>query len=367
MLSVGCESDLDTMEGMYRKALIIGKFMPLHKGHKSLVEFAKSRAESVDMLVTAHEGESIPLHLREAWARDTFANDNRVAVYGYLYDVAELNESSESDLKSSHEWADYLMKVHSPMKDVDVIIGSERYVQYMADYLRIDYIIYDEKRENLKISATQIKSDIIRYWDYLVPAVKRHYVTHICICGSESTGKSTTCKRLEEQYGFVTMIPEIGRCLVGKSELCSMEVLQKIYDIHYRLLKAVHDDPPTPIILWDTDSITTLSYFTFIFRYVPLVQIKGYVDESEYTEQDLYREVIKADKYFFFESNIDFHDDGTRYSESEARLLSINHLQAYAFFGIVPEIVTTDERFQVVEQYILNKKNELIKAFSERK
>jgi hypothetical protein len=163
------------------------------------------------------------------------------------------------------------------------------------------------------------------------------------------------------------MIPEIGRCLVGKSELCSKEVLQKIYDIHYRLLEAVYDDPPSPVILWDTDSITTLSYFSYIFRHDPLVQIKGYTDESEYTEHDLCREIIKADKYFFFESNIAFHDDGTRYSESDAHLLSQNHLQAYAFFGIVPEIVTTDERFQVVEQYVLNKKNELVKAFSERK
>lgn len=100
------------------------------------------------------------------------------------------------------------------------------------------------------------------------------------------------------------MIPEIGRCLVGKSELCFIEVLQKIYDIHYRLLKAVHEDPPTSIVLWDTDSITTLSYFSYIFGNVHLVQIRGYDDESEFTEQELWHEVIRADKYFFFESNI---------------------------------------------------------------
>ena len=111
-------------------------------------------------------------------------------------------------------------------------------------------------------------------------------------------GKFTMCKRLEEQYGYVTMIPEIGRCLVGKSELCSIEVLQKIYDIHYRLLKAVHEDPPTPIVLWDTDSITTLSYFNYIFRNVPLVRIRGYKDESEFSEQELWHEIIRADKYF---------------------------------------------------------------------
>lgn len=352
------------MDGVFKKALVIGKFMPLHKGHISLIDFAKSKAETVDMLVTAHEQESIPMQLRESWARETFRDDDRVNVFGYLYSPEELNESSESDLKSSHEWADYLAKVHGGMKEVDVIIGSEKYVKYMADYLGIASIIYDEQRENLSISASKIKGDIIRYWDYLAPVVKRHYVHHICVCGSESTGKSTTCKRLEEQYGFVTMIPEIGRCLVGKSELCSMEVLQKIYDIHHRLLKAVHDDPPTPIILWDTDSITTLSYFSYLFKGVPLVQIRGYEDESEYSEQDLVHDVLKADKYFFFESNIGFHDDGTRFCESEARLLSMSHLQAYAFFGIVPDIVTCSNRLEVVDQYIQERLSELKQIFA---
>lgn len=145
------------MDGVFKKALVIGKFMPLHKGHITLIDFAKSKAETVDMLVTAHEQENIPMQLRESWARETFRDDDRVNVFGYLYSPEELNESSESDLKSSHEW---------------------------ADYLGIASIIYDERRENLSISASQIKGDIIRYRDYLAPAVKRHYVHHICICGS---------------------------------------------------------------------------------------------------------------------------------------------------------------------------------------
>ena len=331
------------MNDKYRRALVIGKFQPLHKGHMALIEFAKSLADRVDMLVTAHAGEQIPLDLRRKWAQETYVDDDRVAVYGYLYDPMELNESSESDLDSSREWADYLMKIHPGMKDVDVIVGSERYVQYMADYLGISYAVYDQMRERLKVSATMIKSDPVRYWDYLAPAVKRYYVSHVCICGSESTGKSTTCRKLEEQYGHVTMIPEIGRCLVGKSELCSVEVLHEIYDIHHRLLKAVYHDPPTPIVIWDTDNITTLSYCTYLFGDLP----------EELTD------VVKADKYFFFASNIEFHDDGTRFSEDQARLLSDHHLRTYASFGIFPEIVNDEDRYGIVEDYITTKINQL--------
>ena len=274
----------------YNKALVIGKFQPLHKGHLALIDFAATQANEVLVCVTAHEKEIIPLNRRLSWVKESYEQNEFVSVCGLSYDPTRLNESSVSDLKSSEDWADYLKAHFDGFSEIDVIVGSEMYVKYMADYLGIGYIIYDEKRENIHISATEIKSDIIRYWDYLAPAVKRSLVRHICICGSESTGKTTVCKKLEEKYNFVTMIPEIGRCLVGKSELCSIDTLKKIYAIHNELLRAVKYDPPTPIVLWDTDNITTLSYFTYLYPNRCVTEI---------TEG---REVCLADIYFFFES-----------------------------------------------------------------
>lgn len=350
------------MDRKYIKALVIGKFQPLHKGHMSLIEFAKTQAQTVDMLVTAHDGEQIPIGDRFRWASETYASDACVSVFAYSYDPDVLSSSSESDVELSRQWADYLVSVHPGMKEVDVIVGSEKYVQFMAEYLGISYAIYDEQRENMKISATMIKGDMVKYWDYLSPAAKRSYVRHICICGSESTGKSTTCKRLEEEYGFVTVIPEIGRCLVGKSELCSLETLQKIYEIHRSLLEAVCFDPPTPIILWDTDSLTTLSYFRYLYPDLPITDIMA--EHGEMTEQDLLDSVIKADKYFFFESNIGFHDDGTRFTEDEARQLSSSHINEYLRSGIKPEVVTASDRYSVVEQWVLASVDQLVSAFS---
>ena len=356
--SPGNLNQLVDMDKKFKKALVIGKFQPLHKGHLALIDYAKDNAEQVDMLVTANENEEIPLAQRFDWAQETFSEDSCVNVYGYLYDPKMLTASSESDLQSSKDWADYLMKVHVGMHEVDVIIGSERYVQYMADYLGISYMIYDEKRDNLKISATLLKSDIIRYWDYLAPAVKRTYVRHICICGSESTGKSTTCKRLEENHDFVTMIPEIGRCLVGKSELCSLLALQNIYAIHHQLLSAVTFDPPTPVIIWDTDSITTISYFKYLYPDLTLNVLKDKCVSSSKSE------VNKADKYYFFVSNIEFKDDGTRFSEDEAKILAGSHLQTYLDYGISPEIITASDRYNIVESAILAFIDELKNTFA---
>lgn len=337
----------------YNKALVIGKFMPLHKGHLALIDFAATQAETVSVCVTGHKGEVVSCAVRALWVIESYAQNFSINVRNLSYDPSKLNESSVSDLKSSVEWAEYLKAELEDFFEIDVIIGSEMYVKYMADYLGIGYIIYDEKRENMPISATDIKGDIIRYWDYLSPAAKRSYVQHICICGSESTGKSTVCKRLEEEYGFVTMIPEIGRCLVGKSELCEVETLKKIFSIHNDLLLAVKNDPPTPIILWDTDNITTLSYLAFLHA----------VNENVIDEVMGERQAVLADKYFFFEPNIAFHDDGTRFDPTEARLLSAHHKYMYSNFDIMPEFVSVDNRQEVVRQYILQEIEKLKHTF----
>ena len=335
----------------YNKALVIGKFQPLHKGHLALIDFANTQANTVVVCATAHNGEIIPLNQRISWLNESYIDNSSVIIYGLSYDPNQLNSSSVSDLKSSEEWAEYLKANLNDFSEIDVIIGSEMYVKYMADYLNIGYIIYDEKRVNLHISATDIKRDIVRYWDYLSPAAKRSYVQHICICGSESTGKSTTCKRLEEEYNFVTTIPEIGRCLVGKSEICEQKTLIKIFAIHHDLLTAVKQDPPTPFILWDTDNITTLSYFTFLYPDKDMHEIMGE------------RQAILADKYFFFESNIKFYNDGTRLESSEALMLRNHHLFMYSKFGISPEIITTDERCKVIRQYMLKGIENLNRTF----
>lgn len=330
------------MKKQYHRALVIGKFQPLHKGHLALIDFAKEQADYVTVCVLAHDGELIPLEQRVEWVKKSFYLNNEISVGGYSYDPKILTESSESDLKSSHEWAEYLCEVCEDFSEVDVIVGSEQYVKYMADYVGIHHLVYDEKREMLRISATDIKSDVLRYWDYLSPAVKQGYVKHICICGSESTGKSTTCKRLEEDYDFVTMIPEIGRCLVGKSEICEVKTLQKILEIHYSLLEAIKNDPPTPIMLWDTDNITTMSYYSFLFP--------GKAPNEILQNKEL----LKADKYFFFESNIPYHSDATRLEQDSAWELRNHHLKTYFEFGISPQLVSSDERCEIVRHYILD-------------
>jgi HTH-type transcriptional repressor of NAD biosynthesis genes len=334
----------------YKKALVIGKFMPLHKGHIGLINFACENAEMVLVCVLAHRKECIPLDRRVNWVKDSMYA-GVVSACGLMYDADVLNSSSNSDIESSIAWAEYLKNQLEDFESIDVVVGSELYVKFIAEYLGIQYLIYDDKRLQINISATTIKNDVIKNWDYLAPSVKRTYAKHICICGSESTGKTTVCNTIERECEYVTVIPEIGRCIVGKSELCSIKQLCEIYDIHYKLLEVVVNDPPTPFVLWDTDNLTTLSYVRFLFPDA---------DDSTLTKQ---RPLLLADKYFFFESNIKFVDDNTRLNEETAQALRNNHIITYQQAGVLLEQVTND-RLEKVKQYLYDEIETLKNIFN---
>lgn len=324
----------------YNNAMVIGKFMPFHKGHVSLINLARVNSSRTYVFVLGNDNESISLRLREQWVHKYYKDCEDVLVLAHKYDDTKLNSSSESDRKSSEEWAEELRRYVSNF-GIDVIFGSEPYVQYMAEYLGIKYVIYDEERKNVHISATDIRNDIITNWDYLTPYVKQYFARHICICGSECSGKTTVCKALEDKYEYVTMIPEIGRCLVGNSNTCTRKNLDDILRIHEQLLKAVLFDPPTPIVIWDTDNITTLSYYKYLFEEKPFVT-----------------DIPLARDYFFFDVLKDYKKGVTRLDEKQALELRNNHLYMYDKFNIHPRFIAENEdRIEIVEEYVKEKMN----------
>ena len=311
---------------MSSKALVIGKFMPFHKGHKALIDFAAIQSKNVKILVLSHDKESISGEQRAKWIKESYDVDYscnaELEIKVIHYDASQLNSSSESDIKSSQEWCDFLK---TELEDITIIVGSEKYVQYMAEYANKYFAFFDIDREQIPISASKIKENPLTYWDYLTPAVKRTYAHHICICGTESSGKTTLSTLLEKKFDYVTMIPEIGRCLVGNAVTCEKTTLYSVLSIHKTLLKKVKNNPPTPIIVWDTDNLTTASYLKYFFN-------------------DIYdMDVPLADIYFFLDNNIPYEKDATRVEEFIAKDLKNHHLNIYKERGIKPYILKDKE------------------------
>ena len=305
---------------METKALIIGKFMPLHKGHVNMILSAADKYDNVDVCLLYHDDEDIKIAHRMTWLQNEFRTVNNINICSLRYDPNVLNSSSESDLISSQQWWDYLKKYFT---NTTHIVGSEKYVQYMAEYAGLDYEIFDEQRNIVPISATEIRKDFVKNWHYLANSVQRDLALYICVCGTESSGKTTLCNIIAKQLGYVPIIPEIGRCLIANAETMSYYDLMTMFKIHNELLHASKRMPASPIILWDTDNITTISY------------CKHFIDDETHTQSDFLKnmfEIPLADEYVFLNNSILYAATPDRISEDEANKLKETHIQAYKTF-----------------------------------
>src|SRR5574337_1823762 len=55
---------------------ILGKFMPIHRGHMYLIEYAKQYVDHLTVLVCSLEREPIPGQLRYGWVKELFPDVN---------------------------------------------------------------------------------------------------------------------------------------------------------------------------------------------------------------------------------------------------------------------------------------------------
>jgi len=176
--------------------LIVGKFYPPHRGHKHLIDFARSRADELSVIVCQKPDESPRGELRAAWLREIHPDAN-VLLIDDIYD--------EQD---SRVWADNSVRWLGFVPDM--VFTSEDYGERFAHFLGCEHILVDKDRQTVPISGTAVRSNPLGCWDFLEPPVRAWYAKRICLVGAESTGKTTLARMLAEHYQTV-WVPEYGR------------------------------------------------------------------------------------------------------------------------------------------------------------
>ncbi|MEL7162964.1 MAG: adenylyltransferase/cytidyltransferase family protein, partial [Bacteroidota bacterium] len=130
--------------------LVLGKFMPLHRGHLTLIDFALTYCDRLTVLLCAEANEPISGADRERWLRTTYAKHPRVTVRRFDYVDDDLPATSESSRAISALWTERL-RMLAP--ETEMIIGSEDYVRYVAEIWGIHHRIFDLDRRTIPISA----------------------------------------------------------------------------------------------------------------------------------------------------------------------------------------------------------------------
>lgn len=255
-----------------RTGLIIGKFMPMTKGHIGLIEFGLENCDKLIVAVCSLRSEPIDGHLRFNWAKKHFYNNSKVEVVHIT--TEDLPNSSESSRYISKIWAEYLKGL---FPEVNIIFASEKYGEYVAEYMDADYMLYDVERKTIPISATMVRQEPFKYWDYIPEVVKPFYVKKVCIFGPDSCGKSTLTMNLAK-YFKTSFVPELARCMFEWSDLLiddlNMNHLEQFAKLQYEAVNSMKHFA-NKVLFCDSDNITTQIYSEVYCGYVT-EEIKKY-------------------------------------------------------------------------------------------
>ncbi len=174
---------------------VVGKFYPPHRGHKHLIDSARSQVDHLVVMVAHHPSQRIPGELRKAWL-ETIHPD---------CDIRLVPDELEDD---SRQWAEFTIRYLG--RAPDVVFTSEEYGWDFARHMGCRHVSIDQPRAMVPISGTRIRAAPLDHLDWLEPCVRAHFVRKVVLIGAESTGMTTLARLLAEHFRTV-WVPEYGR------------------------------------------------------------------------------------------------------------------------------------------------------------
>ena len=313
-----------------KTGLVLGKFMPLHRGHMALIQFALLHCDKLIVMICASPKEPISGEVRQQWLLKEYGSNPRIHIVLTNYHEDYLPNTSVSSHNVSWLWAKFIKDSLPP---IDIIFTSEPYGDYVAEFLNIEHKCFDQPRSLFNIAASSILKEPFLHWYYLPDSVKPFFTKKICISGSESTGKSTLTENLAK-YFQTTYVPEMARWVIETTEEVKFDDLYKIANLHaqeikIQLLKA------NKLLICDTDVNITKSYSKYLFNRT--LQVEDWIEEAN-----------KFHLHIFLDTDCPYVQDGTRLNEKERNQLSHYHLKQLQESGISYHTIggTWEQRFQ---------------------
>lgn len=243
----------------HQKGLIIGKFMPPHKGHEYIIRFAKECCEELTVVVDCLSTQTIEPELRKKWIEELIPGITVIA----------LDEFMPQDPSETPDfWPIWINKLKSVAGQPDVLIASMDYGWELSERLGCEFIQCDIARESVPICATKIRDNPFKYWDFIVESARGFFMTKICLIGPESTGKSEVVKALAKHFNTV-FVPEYAKAIIDsqKGEFHLSNVVP-VGLAQIRTEKAL-ERMTNKFMFCDSDVITTMVWSEELFGVIP--------------------------------------------------------------------------------------------------
>ena len=294
---------------LLRSAFVFGKYYPFHVGHAALINFALQKSERVYVIVCASNKErQYSLSQRVKWIAEHYQTNPHLEIIPFYYQEEELANSSIPDKEISKAWSDKFAGLLP--NEVEAVVTSELYGEYVAAFIGIKHLMFDNSRLHNPISATDIRQKPLTHWHFLPESVKPALVKKIVVNGTESTGKTTLCQKLAAQYSTV-WVPEAGREVVAHTENCTPAHLPLILKKHARNIEQ-QSKRANKLLIIDTDCYITASYSQFLFG-------------EELLIPEEIRKSNSADVMLYCNTEASYIQDGTRLSLNDRNKLDSHH------------------------------------------
>lgn len=229
--------------------LILGKFLPPHRGHVHLCEVAERMCDDLTIVVASLASEPIAGALRVAWMRELFPRAQVV------HHTAELPQEPAEHPEYWQLWRDSLRAcVGQP---VHRVFASDRGGARLAAELGATWIPIDPDRAAFPVSGAAIRREPIRHFDALPRCVRPHYVRRVSVFGPASTGKSMLAAELARACATV-WVPEFARgYLDARGGVLARPDIDVIAEGQIALEDALARDA-NRVLICDTDPLLTV-------------------------------------------------------------------------------------------------------------
>lgn len=194
-----------------RRGLVVGKFMPLHRGHQLLIETALARSDELTVVVYDSDvpekwaNDLMPVQKRAQWVADLYPNIHNIVTQE---DTLEGTHDDHDDPKYAQHYADELAYL-GPFTHV---FSSEEYGEPFAKALGAEHVMVDQVRTLVPMSGTIFRQNMYEHRAYVDPLVYRDLIQKVVFVGTESTGKSTLAKAMAQELNTL-YTEEYGRSL----------------------------------------------------------------------------------------------------------------------------------------------------------
>ncbi len=240
--------------------LVLGKFLPPHRGHVHLCEVAERMCDELTIVVASLAREPIDGALRVAWMRELFP---RAAV---VHHTAELPQEPAEHPGFWRLWRDSLRACAG--RPIDRLFASDAYGARLAAELGATWIPVDPHRSVFPVSGTAIRRAPMRHFDALPRCVRPHFVRRVSVFGPESAGKSTLAAELARACDTV-WAPEFARAyLESRGGVLARPDLDAIGQGQIALEDALARDARR-VLICDTDPLLTIVWSEVMFGDAP--------------------------------------------------------------------------------------------------